>query len=56
MFQRPVSTPDEGPRPDFSRSPAERPKIGRRGSGAAESSTRTFTCKSITLGFDRRIV
>jgi hypothetical protein len=48
--------PDAAPRPNFSRSPAERPKIGRRASGAAESSSRTFTCKTITLGSDRRIV
>jgi hypothetical protein len=48
--------PDAAPRPDFSRSPAERSKIGRRASGAAESSTSPFTCKTSTLGSDRRIV
>jgi hypothetical protein len=48
--------PDAAPRPNFSRSPAKRSKIGRRGSGAAESSTGTLTCKNTDLASGRRIV
>ena len=48
--------PDEAPRPNFSRSLVKRSKIGRRASGAAESSTGTLTCKNPGLGSNRRIV
>jgi hypothetical protein len=48
--------PYEAPRPNFSRSPAERSKIGRRASGEAGSSRGTLTCKNTGLGSGRRIV
>src|SRR5262249_35431088 len=44
--------PPEAPRPDFSRYPAERPRIGRHGRCSADSCTWTLTCKNTGLGSD----